>query len=298
MTGAEHSHQHHQHDSHDVDWAELAAASELEAEVLVAILDETTARVAELLATDGIAVRRIVDIGPGPGVGTGALALAFPDAEVVAVDGSDAMLANVDARAARLGIADRVRTVHADLPGGLADLDKAEIVWAGLVMHHIGNERAALAAIHRVLVPGGLVVISEFGDPMRYLPAESDAAPPGFRERLAAAEAEWIAHMRAELPDATESADYPTMLREAGFELLTDTLVTAHLDPPLDADARAVAVRDLERSRKHGGDAIDPADLAALDALLDADNPNGIMRRPDLFLEGSRHLFIARANAV
>ena len=298
MTGAPPHDHSHQHDTHDVDWAELAAASELEAEVLVAILDQTTARVADLLATDGIAVRRIIDIGPGPGVGTGALALAFPDAEVIAVDGSDAMLARVDARAARLGIADRVRTVHADLPGGLTDLDQAEIVWAGLVMHHIGDERAALAVIHRVLVPGGLVVISEFGDPMRALPDDSEGVPPGFRERLAAAAAEWIAHMREELPDATVSADYPTMLREAGFELLTDTLVTAHLDPPLVADARAVAVRDLERSRKHGGDAIDPADLAALDALLDPDNPDGIMRRPDLFLEGSRHVFIARASAV
>ena len=142
---------------HDVDWAQQATAAELEAEVLIDMVEESVTRVADQTRADGIDVRRVIDIGSGPGVGTGVLAQRSPDAEVVAVDGSDAMLAKVDARAAALGLADRVRTVHADLPAGFDELGPADVVWASMVLHHIGDERAALASIQRLLAPGGLL---------------------------------------------------------------------------------------------------------------------------------------------
>ncbi len=136
------------HDSeHDVDWAALAESAELEAEVLGPLLDQSVTLVADRARAAGIDVRRIIDIGPGPGVGTGVLAERFADAAVIAVDGSDAMLAKVDERAARIGFAERVRTVHGDLPGGLDRLGPADVVWASMVLHHIGDERAALAEI-------------------------------------------------------------------------------------------------------------------------------------------------------
>ena len=100
--------------------------------------------------------------------------------------------------------------------------------------------------------------------------------------------------MREALPDSTVSADYPTMLRAAGFELLTDTLVTTHLDAPLHTDARKVVLKTLHRTRDIAG-ALEPADAAAVDALLDPDDPTGVMHRPDVFLDGSRHLYIARS---
>jgi ubiquinone/menaquinone biosynthesis C-methylase UbiE len=294
MTGAEHhTHAHHHHD--DVDWAEHAAASELEAEVLIAILEASVALVADQAGTDGIDVRRVIDIGPGPGVGTSVLAERFADAEVIAVDGSDAMLTRVDDRAARLGFAHRLSTVHADLPAGLVGLERADVLWASMVLHHVGDERAMLALIHSALALGGVLAIVEFGDPMRFLPEATGTEPPGFQGRLAAAGAAWVAQMREALPDAAVSADYPTMLRDAGFELVTDTLVATHLDPPLSTDARTVVANHLRRRRDGDGSTLEPADAAALDALLDADDPNGIMHRPDVFLDGSRHLYIARA---
>ena len=88
-----HSPPHHHDTEHDFDWAKLAGTSELEAEVLIDILDESLGLVvATGAAADGIDVRRVIDIGPGPGVGTGALAERFARADVIAVDGSDAML--------------------------------------------------------------------------------------------------------------------------------------------------------------------------------------------------------------
>ena len=293
MAASQHHPHSHDHGTHDVDWAEHAASAEAEAEVLHDLLDQSLALLSDRTQADGIDVRRIIDIGPGPGVGTCALADAFTGAEVVAVDGSDAMLARVDERATRLGLAERVKTVHAELPAGFNGLGRAEIVWASMVMHHLGNERAALAAIHSTLTPGGLVAIVEFGDPTSFLPDDA-IEPHGLQDRLAAAGAEWVAHMREELPDTVVSDDYPTMLHEAGFELLTDTVVATHLDAPLSAAARKVVLKNLHRTRDIA-DALDPADAAAVDILLDADNPNGVMHRADVFLDGSRHLFIARS---
>jgi ubiquinone/menaquinone biosynthesis C-methylase UbiE len=99
MTAHAHHAPTHHHDQ-DVDWAQLAATSEVEGEVLIDLLDESLALVADRSRADGIDARRIIDIGPGPGVGTVALAERFARAEVVAVDGSDAMLNRVDERAA------------------------------------------------------------------------------------------------------------------------------------------------------------------------------------------------------
>lgn len=292
------AHAHHtptRHHDQAVDWAKLAAASELEGEVLIDILDESLALVADQSRANGIDARRIIDIGPGPGVGTVALAERFARADVIAVDGSDAMLNRVDQRVARLGLAERVHTVHADLPGGLHGLGPADVVWASMVLHHLGDERAALAAIHSVLAPRGLLAIAEFGDPMRFLPDSTGSESHGFQTRLAAAGAAWVAHMREELPDAAVSADYPTMLRDAGFEVVTNTLVAARLDAPLSTNARTVVINHLLRMRGQHGSTLEPEDATALDELLDNDNPNGIAQRPYVFLDASRHLFIARA---
>ena len=56
---------------------------------------------------------------------------------------------------------------------------------------------------------------------------QTASEPAGLQTRIVDSGAAWVAHMREELPDAAVSADYPTMLRDAGFEVVTDTLVTA-----------------------------------------------------------------------
>ena len=93
--GAHHQHGDHQHGRvqlGEADWAAQAAHTELEGEVLVAFVTDTAAWVTELRDPDAPPVRRIVDIGSGPGVGMCELARLFPDASVIAVDSSPAML--------------------------------------------------------------------------------------------------------------------------------------------------------------------------------------------------------------
>ncbi len=292
----EHAHGHgHTHRAHDFDWAAMVSFAEADAEVLMSFLDGATSALADLAAEDGLDVLRILDVGSGPGVAACALAERFAGASVVAADGSAEMLANVETRAERLGLAGRVETLVVDLPQGIDDLGRADLVWMSMVLHHVGDEGGTLRALRSKLDAGGLLALVEFGDPLRVVPDDVELGRPGLWARIDTAYAEWMAGMRAELPGAIVSADYPTMLADAGFDVVIDRIVAVRLDPPLDAQARQVALGYVERMRRHVEPYADAADLAALDTLIDADSPEGVTRRPDAFLHVSRHLFVCRA---
>lgn len=285
----------HEHtaDAHAFDWDAMAAFAEADAEVLTPFLDEATSALAGIASRTGLDVRRILDIGCGPGVSTCRLVQQFDWATAVAADGSAEMLARAAARAERLGLGDRIATQVVDLPDGLDGLGRADLVWASMVLHHVGDEAATLRKLRDLLGAGGLLALVEFGDPMRVLPADADDA--GTWERLDAAGAVWMREMRAELPGAAVSEDYPVMLAAAGFEVEVDRHVDVHLDPPLDDRARQVAINYMERMRRHVGPYAEPGDLAVLDRLIDPDDPAGLLQRPDVLLHVSRHLFVARA---
>ena len=288
------AHAHRDH-AHDFDWAAMVSFAEADAEVLRSFLDGAIAALADLAAESRLDVRRILDVGSGPGVAPCALAERFPGASLVAVDGSAEMLAAAAARAERLGVAERLQTRVVDLPGGLDDLDEFDLAWMSMVLHHVGDEAAALRALRRRLVTGGLFALVEFGDPLRVVPDDVEFGRPGVWARLDAAGTEWLAGMRAELPGATASDDYPTMLAAAGFEVVTDRVVPVRLDAPLDDAARKVALGYLERQRRHLEPYADGDDLAVIDGLMEEDSPEGILRRPDALLHVSRRLFLARA---
>jgi SAM-dependent methyltransferase len=269
----------------------MAAFAELEGEVLAGLVTEATSMLAELCRSHGVEVRHVLDLGCGPGVGTCCLAQRFRSASVVAVDGSATMLERVAARAER----QRVETRLVELPSGLGALGRADVAWASMVLHHLGEEAAALRRIRELLEPGGLLAVVEGGDSWRFLPEDADLGRPGLWERLDAAWAAWFTDMRADLPGATTSADYPTMFEEAGFELVADEVLTLALDAPLDARAHRFAHRQLLRMRAQLGPHADADDLKALDVLIDENTDEGIMRRDDALLRASRHLFVGRA---
>jgi len=273
----------------------MAAHLELDGEILLPYVTETAARVADLCRQDGIAVRRILDIGSGPGVATCELARRFPLATVVGTDGSEELLERAAARAESAGLAGRVTTRQVDLPDGIERLGRADLIWMAMVLHHIGDEGAALRRLRGMLNPGGLLVLAEHGDPLRFLPDGAAPGRPGLTERLAAADAAWLAAMRADLPDSTPSAGYPAMLDAAGFELLVDHVAHVRLVPPLPMEARRVLLGRLRGIRERFAERLEEQDRHALDVLIDEDHPLGIMRRPDALLDASRHIYIARA---
>jgi SAM-dependent methyltransferase len=291
----EHSVDHGHHGSED-EWAAMAAQIELEGEVMLPYVTEVASWVAEMCRRDGFEVRRVLDVGSGPGVGTCELARCFPSAAVVAVDGSSAMLEKVAARVKALGLSTRVATRLADLSDGLDGLGRADLMWAAMVLHHIGDEVAALRAFRGTLNPGGFLVVVEHGDPLRFLPADADAelGRPGLTERLDAAWTAWLAAMRESLPHATPSSDYPTMLAAAGCELVADRVVHVQLAAPLETRARQMLLGRLRRTRQLYGERLDEQDYDALAVLTDENHPLGIMRRADAFLDASRHIYVGR----
>ncbi len=301
-TGHDHAHgdahgdaHGHGHGHHVVfDSEEMADHAQTEAETLTGLLEQALDRLAAACAADGLEVRRVLDVGCGPGVAACRLAERFPDAAVVAADGSPTMLARAEVRAQQHGRAAQITTQRIDLPDGLATLGRADVLWASLVIHHVGDEATALRRVHDALEPGGLLALVEVADPVRVDVDDDGLGRPELWNRVDAAWTTWFAGMRAELPGATRSDPYPAMMAAAGFELVVDEVLAATIDAPLDAGARRFARRQVHAARTRLADQLDPADLAVLDELLDDDGEQSVMRRDDVRLRASRHLYLAR----
>ncbi|GAA5081715.1 class I SAM-dependent methyltransferase [Streptomyces similanensis] len=273
----------HGHDGADVDWAVLAPLLESQAELFAPLYEGAMAWLARGTAGEpGL----IVDAGSGPGVVSAQFARAFPAARVVAVDGSEPLLERARARAGRLGHADRFATLAGDLPQALARLEyPADLIWAGNSLHHLGDQRAALAAFAEHLAPGGTLALLEGGLPARYLPRDFGIGRPGLQARLDAIEADRFSRMRAELPGSVrESEDWAALMKAAGLEPAGTRSFLLDLPAPLSAEARAYVVATLDRLRAGLGDGLDAEDRAALDRLLDPEDEASVHRRPDVFV--------------
>jgi len=277
------AHQHHQHGHHtDIDWAEMAPLLESQAELFTPLYERALNWLGKEVTEPGL----IVDAGSGPGVVTCLFAETFPGARVMAVDGSGPLLERARERAERLGYGDRFDTLTGELPGVLEELDyPADLLWAGRSLHHLGDQRAALAAFAGRLAPGGTLAIMEGGLPSRFLPRDLGFGRPGLEARLDALEAEWFARMRADLPGSVDEVeDWPALLSGTGLTHARTRSFLLDLPAPASDRARAYIVATLSRLREMHGDELDADDRAALDRLLDADDKASVHHRPDVFV--------------
>jgi SAM-dependent methyltransferase len=106
---------------------------------------------------------RVLDVGCGPGSISVGLAAAVAPGPMLAIDLGEDVVAQAREHAAQSG-ASNLRVERADLlaldqPGGF------EVVYAHQVLQHVRDPHAALAAIHRLLAPGGIVAVrdSDYG---------------------------------------------------------------------------------------------------------------------------------------
>ncbi|MFC7940858.1 methyltransferase domain-containing protein [Streptomyces sp. NPDC057387] len=281
--GSAHEQGHgHAHDHGDIDWAEMAPHLEAQAELYTPLYRQALAWLGREVTDPGL----VVDVGSGPGVVSCLFADAFPGARVVAADGAAPLLERARARAERLGFGDRFGTLAGDLPGALADLDyPADLMWASQSLHHLPDQRAALADLGGHLAPGGTLAILEGGLPARFLPRDIGIGRPGLQARLRAVEEDAFAEMRADLPDSVaEAEDWPAMLTAAGLKHTGTRSFLLDLPAPVSDAARAYVTTSLSRLRERIGDRLDAGDLATLDRLLDPADGAGVHRRRDLFV--------------
>ncbi|MER7498228.1 class I SAM-dependent methyltransferase [Streptomyces pharetrae] len=277
-----HQHQHQHHDHGDLDWAEMAPLLESQAELFAPLYERALAWLAQQQTDPGL----VVDAGSGPGVVSCLLAETFPGARVVAVDGAEPLLERARARAERLGVADRFGTLAGELPGVLGDLDyPADLLWASRSLHHLGDQRAALAAFAGRLAPGGTLAVLEGGLPARFFPRDLGFGRPGLQARLDALQEEWFAEMRAGLPGSVaETEDWSALLAAVGLGHPHSRSFLLDLPAPATDRARAYVAATLSRVRDSFGDHLDADDRATLDRLLDPDDTVSVHRRPDVFV--------------
>ncbi|MEU6996162.1 class I SAM-dependent methyltransferase [Streptomyces sp. NPDC046465] len=236
----------------------------------------------------------VVDVGSGPGALSFLLADAFPEARIVAADPEEALLARARERAGNEGLAGRFGTVRAALPDDIDDVPQADLLWLCKSLHHVGDQGAALSALAGRLAPGGAIALLEGGLAARYLPRDIGFGRPGLLARIEAADEEWFAGMRAGLDgakDATE--DWPALLTGAGLRYEATRSFLLDLPAPLSADARAHVVTEFTRRREMHADRLAADDLAAIDRLLDEDDPQSLHRRADLFLLTAQTVHVA-----
>jgi SAM-dependent methyltransferase len=283
----QHQHQHQHQPADAADEAAMAEILDLDAEVLHAYLSEVTGWIGELAAAPPPG--RIIDLGSGTGTGTFALLQRFARADVIALDQSAEMLRHLGDKARGLGVADRVRTVRADLDTAWPDVGTADLVWAAASLHHMADPGRVLTDVFAALRPGGLLVVAEMDAFPRFLPDDLGLGRPGLEARCHAVLAERRA---ADVPHL--GSDWGPRLARAGFAVEAERLFAVELEPPLPAAAGRYARASLRRVRTGLDGRMSADDLATLDTLLDSDGPDGLTHRADLTVRTVRTVWAAR----
>jgi SAM-dependent methyltransferase len=270
---------------------------EADAEMALSFLEGAATWLADL--TGDRPVRRVLDIGSGPGVGTCVLGAVFPDAEIVAVDGSAPLLARASERAARLGLGDRLVVAQRELPDGLDSVGPADVVWVSRVVHHLGDQDDAVRRLARLVRPGGVLAIAEGGLSLRSLPRDIGIGRPGLEARLDVALADWFSEMRAAQPGAVSTVEHwPGLLAGGGLSPCgTRSFLVEHA-APLDPATRAVVTDWWGGIRDRVADRISAEDRATLERLLDPQDTEGLYRRPDAFVLAATTVHAGRAPAL
>lgn len=151
----------------------------------------------------------VLEAGCGVGSQTVPLARNSPGASITAVDVSAESLAQAQARAAGAGLLN-VEFRQADilrLPFGPASFDH---VFLCFVLEHLPHPGAALAALRRVLRPGGTITVVEGDHGSTLFHPESDAARAAIRCQ--------VALQAAAGGNALIGRQLCPLLRDAGFE--------------------------------------------------------------------------------
>jgi cyclopropane fatty-acyl-phospholipid synthase-like methyltransferase len=118
-----------------------------------------TKRAMELAGLDRSHPLKIADIGCGTGASTILLAKEL-DAEITAVDFLSEFLDELQARASKHGVADRITLLNCSMDALPFDEGAFDVIWSEGAIYNMGFE-AGISAWSRFLRPGGKLIVSE-----------------------------------------------------------------------------------------------------------------------------------------
>jgi SAM-dependent methyltransferase len=282
----QHDQQHGTHEGSNA--AALIELLDLDGEVLQFYLSDVTDWIGRRLPAD-LPVRRIMDLGAGTGTGTVALAQRFREAELIAVDRTDEMLAQVRAKAIDLGLTARIRTVEADVDVAWPGLDPVDLVWASNSLHEMANPEQVFNNVFATIRPGGVLAVVEMDAPPRFLPDDIGRGRPGLESRWHDALEQLQAPSGSRL-----GPDWGPSLEQSGFVILEKRAFTIDLAPPCPPATGRYARAYLCLIRPMLEERLATDDLAVLDALIDSDGPDNLLCRNDLGVRNIRTAWVAR----
>jgi len=263
----EHSHQA-QHPPFDD--AQMVAVISAEGEVARSPTDQAIDRTCSALGwTDRSQVERIVDACT--------LAAAFPAATVVAVDRSSAMLAAATRRAEAAGVDGRIETVARDLDDELTALGALDLAWAALSLHHLRDSSATLTRIAAQLRAGGALCMLERHTPLQLPGRGARSAGPLGARGTARSSRGTNAPVHRSRPTAS-SIDSLIWWRRRASTWPTRGRSKAPRPCPASTGHEMLVTRHVQMALRNFGDALEPADVAALDAPTRS--PGSGARRP------------------
>lgn len=187
--------------------------------------DERTRPAAELLARVPLEAPRFVyDLGCGPGNSTALIAARFPDAEVIGLDTSPAMLESARHRLPRLAFA------QADAATWIPER-APDLIYANAVLQWLPDHPVLLPRLLGLLAPGGVLAVQmpdNLAEPSHRLMREVAGAGPW-------AEAIGDPAVAGRLGRMLEPAGYYDLLAPLAAEI--DVWRTAYHHPMADAAA-------------------------------------------------------------
>ncbi len=249
-----------------------AAATYAEAAV---VQREVGNRLLERFDVMRIAPSVVLDVGSGPGAHTRALAARFPDATVIAIDHSPAMVARAAPPVPKPGWLTRLtsgnnKSGQGETRGLVADMnalplprEHADVLWSNFALQWVNDLPKLFAEWNRVLKVGGVMMFTAPGpDTLIEL-----------RRAISRDEAEADKHVHR----FTDLHDIGDMLVQTGFadpvmDMEVITLEYATTDA-LWRDLKAQGAGNAMQTRSKG--LMTPRKLRAIEAALDAARRDG-----------------------
>jgi ubiquinone/menaquinone biosynthesis C-methylase UbiE len=131
--------------------------------------EEPHSRVIELFDSEfpGIEIKgRILDLGCGSGDITFRFARRFPEATVIGVDGSAAMIQLADERKSReKGVADKVQFIEGFIPGAAIPDSSYDLIVSNSLLHHLHQPNVMWETILDYASPGTKIFVVDLMRP-------------------------------------------------------------------------------------------------------------------------------------